>query len=408
MATAATKSTALYVLRQLRKAGFEALFAGGCVRDMLLGRRCSDYDVATNATPRQVKRLFGNVLLIGAKFGVVMVIIDGRKVEVTTFRTDLSYRDGRRPESVRFSSPAEDAKRRDFTINGMFFDPIGGEVIDYVCGQADLARGVIRTIGDPNERFSEDYLRMIRAVRFAVRLDFKIAPKTALAARRHATKIDSISGERIFDELSKMLAQPTAAQALGKLAQLNLAQVILSDLFSADKWDQAIDRVGYVAGRGDLVLTLGALLIDLAPAAIGKLTRRWGASNELRDGLCWMVRKRDQWPDAAEIELCQFKRLLACEHFNRLRKLWAFDEHSQTGRGYHSRRIAIRVGRIAPKKIAPEPLVCGEDLLAMGLKEGSKLGRILKDLYNAQLNEQLTTRKQVLNRARQLVESSKG
>lgn len=378
------------------------------MRDMLLGRRCSDYDIATNATPRQVKRLFGNVLLIGAKFGVAMVIIDGCKIEVTTFRTDLSYRDGRRPVSVKFTSPAEDAKRRDFTINGMFFDPISGEVIDYVCGQADLARGVIRTIGDPNERFSEDYLRMIRAVRFAVRLDFKIAPKTAAGVKRYAAKIESISGERIFDELSKMLATPAAAQALRKLADLGLAQVILSDLFSGGKWVQAIDRVEYVAGRGDLVLTLGALLIDLTPAAIGKLTRRWGTSNELREGLCWMARLRDKWQDAAEIELCQFKRLLACEHFNRLRKLWTFDERSQTGKGSQSRRIAIRAGRIAPGKIAPEPLVCGDDLLAMGLKQGEKLGRILNDLYNAQLNEQLTTRRQGLDRARQLVESSRG
>ncbi len=408
MATAATKSTALYVLRQLRKAGFEALFAGGCVRDMLLGIRCSDYDIATNATPKQVKRLFGNVLLIGAKFGVAMVIIDGRKVEVTTFRTDVSYSDGRRPESVEFTSPPEDAKRRDFTINGMFYDPPADEVIDYVSGQADLARGVIRTIGDPNERFGEDYLRMIRAVRFAVRLDFKIAAKTAAGVTAHAAKIKSISGERIFDELSKMLAQPSAGRALAKMASLGLAQVVLSDLFAKDLWVAAVDRVEYVAGRADLVLTLGAMLIDLAPAEIEALTRRWGTSNELREGLCWMARLRDRWRDAAEIELCQFKRILAGEHFSRLKRLWRFDELAQSGKATQSRRIAIRAGRIEPEAIAPGPLVTGDDLLKMGLKQGAKLGRILKELYNAQLNEQLTTRRGALSCARKLVESSVG
>ncbi|HOF19074.1 MAG TPA: CCA tRNA nucleotidyltransferase, partial [Phycisphaerae bacterium] len=164
MARPADKATATWVVRRLREAGFQALFAGGCVRDMLLGIRCNDYDVATDAVPDQVRALFGRVLLVGAKFGVAMVLHRGRKVEVTTFRSDLSYSDGRRPDGVRFSTPEEDARRRDFTINGMFYDPLDGRVIDFVGGRDDLRRRVLRTIGRADERFAEDYLRMLRAV----------------------------------------------------------------------------------------------------------------------------------------------------------------------------------------------------------------------------------------------------
>jgi len=214
MAKPATKSTALWVLRRLRSAGFQALLAGGCVRDMLLGVRSVDYDVATDATPRQVKRLFRHVLLVGAKFGVAMVIHRGRKVEVTTFRSDLSYSDGRRPDAVRFSTARQDAQRRDFTMNGMFYDPVADEVVDYVGGRKDLKAGIVRTIGRPDKRFAEDYLRMLRAVRFAVGLGFRIDPATAAAVRKHARGISAISGERIFDELNKMLSRDSAGEAL--------------------------------------------------------------------------------------------------------------------------------------------------------------------------------------------------
>ncbi|MDP7289483.1 MAG: CCA tRNA nucleotidyltransferase, partial [Phycisphaerae bacterium] len=169
------------MLNRLRQAGHEALLAGGCVRDMLLGRPCADYDIATSAAPDEVRGLFRRVLMIGAKFGVVMVIHDNRQIEVATFRSDLSYSDGRRPDGVRFTTARQDAERRDFTINGMFYDPLANEVLDYVGGQEDLKQKIIRTIGSPDRRFAEDYLRMIRAVRFAVRLDFAIDEDTARA-----------------------------------------------------------------------------------------------------------------------------------------------------------------------------------------------------------------------------------
>lgn len=407
MAEAATKSTALSVLKRLRQAGHEALFAGGCVRDMLLGKRSWDYDVATSASPYEVKKLFRHVLLIGAKFGVAVVIENKRKVEVTTFRSDLSYSDGRRPDGVRFSSPREDAERRDFTINGMFYDPLADKVIDYVGGQEDLNKGIVRTIGSADRRFSEDYLRMIRAVRFAIRFNFELEDETAQAVRRHAKKIETISGERICDELSKMLALDSAGQALEMLDDLGLAQVILRDLFSKPgTWQRAKGRVNAVAKRKDLMLTLGALLLELSGKSITKAVRRWGASNAWKEGLSWMASHRDDWQHACDLPLCEFKRLLAGSEFERLQVLWRWQERNQTGHQTQSRRIAKRIASVDPSQIAPEPLVTGGDLMKLGLREGVRLGSLLKELYDAQLNEQLTTRKQALNQAEQAIQQT--
>ena len=407
MAKPADKRTALWVLRRLRSAGHKALLAGGCVRDMLLGLRSTDYDVATSATPRQVKRLFRHVLLIGAKFGVAMVIHRGRKVEVTTFRSDLSYSDGRRPDAVRFATAEEDARRRDFTINGLFYDPIAEEVIDTVGGQADLRRGLIRTIGNPSERFAEDYLRMLRAVRFAVRLGFKITPATARAIRQHAPKITSISGERIFDELSKMLSLPSAAQALRKMAELGLAKEILPELLQQEElWQVAVERVESLAKKRTFTLTLGATLAELPPRTISTLVRRWGASNDLRAELCFYSQHLDDWRRAADLQLSEFKRLMASRHFANLQVLWRCRERRLTGRQVQSRRIARRAAGIPKARIAPTPLVTGSDLIKMGLKEGARIGRLLKHLYNAQLNEKLRSRREALAMARQLIHGS--
>ena len=207
------RQTAIRVIKQLHRNGFQALMAGGCVRDMLLGRRAKDYDIATEAPPKDVIKLFRRTLKIGAKFGVVVVMIDDQQVEVATFRTETGYADGRHPGSVEFSNAAEDASRRDFTINGMFYDPLQKEVIDYVDGQADLKAGIVRTIGKPSERFGEDYLRMLRAIRFSTALDFAIEEKTYNAIRRRAGDITKISGERIAMELESALTHPNRQTA---------------------------------------------------------------------------------------------------------------------------------------------------------------------------------------------------
>jgi len=421
----ATRSTATWVLRRLRSAGHQALFAGGCVRDMLLGARSSDYDVATDATPDQVKSLFRRVLLVGAKFGVAMVIHKGRKVEVTTFRNEESYSDGRRPDRVRFTTDREDAQRRDFTINGMFYDPLARQVIDYVGGQQDLARRLIRTIGPPQERFAEDYLRMLRAVRFAMRLGFSLDPETEAAIRRYAPHITSISGERIFDELSKMLSRASAAGALGKLEELGLAEEILPELLERPPlWRRALARVGATAKRADLSLTLGAILCELPGADVSRIIRRWGASNELRDAIRWMSEHLGDWkvagipaqsqaahqvhkapaPGAPEesraepgLSLAGFKCLMANENFERLTVLLRVEEQMQTGGGSMSRRIARRAASVRPEQIAPRPFITGADLKKIGLSEGPRLGRILRASYEAQLDEHVHSRKEAFD-----------
>jgi len=408
MAEKGTKSTALWVLRRLRQAGHEALLAGGCVRDMLLGRKCSDYDIATSAAPDEIARIFKRVLMIGAKFGVVMVIHNRRQVEVATFRSDLSYSDGRRPDAVRFTTARQDALRRDFTINGMFYDPDADEVIDYVGGRKDIERRIIRTIGSPNRRFAEDYLRMIRAVRFAVRLDFAIDKATARAIAKYAGKISTISGERICDELSKMLSCESAGPAVETLGRVGLAPAVLGELFEAEgRWDRAVRRVGAVSARRDAVLATAALLGELAPNAISRIIRRWGASNERKNALRWMAGNMGRWRDAADMQLCGFKRLMANEHFARLLILWRFEERTADGRDKLCRRIAARAKSIPPGQIAPRPMVTGGDLMKMGLSEGPRLGNIASALYDAQLNEEFDSRKQALAAAKKLIAQSK-
>ena len=466
------------VVRVLREAGFVAYFAGGCVRDMLMGRPSADYDVATDATPEQVAKLFRRVLHVGAAFGVAVVVVKRRKVEVATFRRDESYTDGRRPDAVRFSTPQEDAQRRDFTINGMFFDPLAERIIDYVGGQADLRARVVRTIGEPDERFGEDYLRMLRAVRFATRFDFALDAATADAIRRHAANITSISGERVLDELTKMLLHPRAAQALRMLDELHLARHVLPELCDAgvsparpagilpasgeDDWPSssgqahgthnagetpaprftaAVARVELLAGQPDRDqrLMLAALLADLDREAVETITRRWGASNEVRQAAWFVIEHGAEWrdagvspalcvplskpledgqsssPDAGETPspretaprpLWQLKRLLADENWPRLLAFWRVQEQLTTGGQTCTDRIAARAAAIPADHITPPPFVTGDDLKTLGLPPGRRMGEILETLYRAQQDDRITTRDQALDEAKRLVKSS--
>ncbi len=215
MAHADAESTARAIVARLREAGHVAYFAGGCVRDRLLGvaRAHDDYDVATSACPEEVQRLFPHTVAVGAQFGVILVLEGDARVEVATFRADDAYVDGRRPVAVRFTTPEEDAARRDFTINGMFADPFDGRVLDFVGGRRDLEDRIVRTIGDPRRRFAEDRLRLLRAVRFAARLGFDVEPETAAAIRESASAIHEVSAERIGEEVVKMLTEGSARRA---------------------------------------------------------------------------------------------------------------------------------------------------------------------------------------------------
>ena len=252
-----SKQAAIEIIGRLREHGFRALLAGGCVRDMLLGRPAKDYDVATDALPADVTRLFRRTLQVGAKFGVVIVLLQSEQVEVATFRSEAGYEDGRHPTDVRFTSAAEDASRRDFTINGMFYDPRQDQVIDYVQGQADLQRRIIRTIGTPEERFGEDYLRMLRAVRFSTQLGFAIEPETYAAIGRNAAKIARISGERIAVELEGILIHPNRAVGAAMLIETGLAQAIFPG-FAGEGAKGAVAVLGHLRKQVDFPLALAA------------------------------------------------------------------------------------------------------------------------------------------------------
>ncbi len=408
MAKPAPRETALWVVQHLVEGGFQALFAGGCVRDMLLEHPVYDYDVATDASPDQVAELFPRVLLVGAKFGVAMVLHRGRKVEVTTFRSDVSYSDGRRPDAVTFTSAAEDAQRRDFTINGMFYDPLKEQLIDYVGGQRDLELRIIRTIGQPEQRFGEDYLRMLRAARFSVRLGFAIESETAAAVRALADRIKAISGERIFEELSKMLARASAAEALDLLIDLNLAQHIFPAELMADepRLARARQRLAKVASKKNLTLALAALLAEAPPAAIRACVRRWGASNELRDELSYLAARLDGWQTAADAQLADFKFLMGSPYWLHLHALWRAQEELATGKSEQAKRITQRAAGINPEAVCPPALITGADLHGLGLTDGPTMGKLLRRLYEAQLNEEFSTRDAALEEARRLVEGN--
>ncbi len=225
---------AVDVVRRLQVAGFRALWNGGCVRDFLMGRTPKDYDVATDARPEAVRQLFGHrrTLAVGASFGVIIVLgsKEAGNIEVATFRTEGPYLDGRRPEHVDFAGPEEDAQRRDFTINGMFYDPVSEQVLDYVGGEKDLAAGVVRAIGRPADRMTEDKLRMLRAVRFAATLDFQLDPATAEAVRTMAPEIHVVSAERIAQELKKMLVDPHRRRAIELARDTHLLVEILPEV----------------------------------------------------------------------------------------------------------------------------------------------------------------------------------
>jgi len=251
------KDAATRVIKRLQAEGFQALLAGGCVRDMLLGKTAHDYDVATSATPEVITKLFRRTVTVGARFGVVIVLLHNRQVEVATFRSDASYVDGRRPSGVVFTDARHDAQRRDFTINGMFFDPLAGEVIDYVGGRADLERRLIRAIGEANERFAEDHLRMLRAVRFACRLDFRIAEETFRAIRRHADKITRISAERITAELERIITDPNRLRGARLARDCGLLGRIFGRLDDR-QLDFGIEMLAHLPGRCSFASALAA------------------------------------------------------------------------------------------------------------------------------------------------------
>jgi poly(A) polymerase len=398
------RDAALFAVQKLREAGHVGVFAGGCVRDMLLGKEPKDYDVATDATPDQVKRIFPKARKVGAQFGVMLLRKYGQDVEVATFRTDSDYADGRHPERVEFRSREEDARRRDFTINGMFYDPVAEQVIDDVGGQEDLKNRMVRTIGPPEERLAEDHLRMLRAVRFAAKLDFTIEAATLAAIKQHAHKLPAISAERIYMEFQQIITDPSRARAWSLLLETGL-RAHLSPEWPAD------ERADALAGKRlaalppfpiDESLALAAMLPTGAAKLASAICHSLRVSNRLREAVVWLVASLGEIQADRISEPADLKMLMAHTEWPNLLHLFQADEIAhQRGSGRYDALVA-RADAVPPDEITPPPLLDGKDLLEMGIPEGPDLGRILRAVYRAQLNGAIRTRKEAVAQVRKL------
>ncbi len=385
-----SRDFAVSIVTTLRAANYHALFAGGCVRDLLLGKTPADFDVATDATPDDVMRLFRRTVPVGVSFGVIRVI--GSKsqgeVEVATFRSDGEYLDGRRPESVTFGSAETDALRRDFTINGMFLDPVTNEVIDYVGGRNDLDGRVIRAIGDPFARFAEDKLRLLRAVRFAARLEFEIESQTADAIRSMASEVTQVSIERIMDEWRKMIVPPTRVRALTMARELGLLQVLISGL-SEESWIETIRVLNALPNEPGFPLAMAALLRKLGVAAT---VRDWKLSNSDRDRIVRLIEAQDALLNPDSLPRSRLKRILASPEINELLDLHESIALATTGDWTHVNYCRRYLRELPDGPIDPPPLVTGRDLIEAGLKPGPRFSGLLEKIRDAQLDGVIQTK----------------
>jgi len=428
------ENEAIAIVKRLRNAGFVAYLAGGCVRDRVLGVRAKDYDIATDARPETVQSLFENTVAVGARFGVILVLSGGDEFEVATFRADAHYLDGRRPTSVRFGTIEEDAARRDFTINGMFFDPEHDRVIDLVGGMRDLRAGVICAIGEPRERFGEDRLRMLRAVRLAARLNFTIEPATWTAIQEAAASVKDISAERIGEEMVMALTEGGAARAMDLMLHSGLTQVVMPEVAQLVGCQQPAnfhpEGDVYVHTRLALsmlepgcaeTLAFGTLFHDIAKPQCralqeGKVTfyghtergaevaaeilRRLKRSRFVQERVAYLVRYHLRLCMAPQMRPATLKRMLAEEGFDELLELSRLDALASSSflGFYHFCRTKIR--EFGHQEIRPAPLIGGDDLIAMGFTPGPRFKTILKEVEDRQLDGELHSREDALDYVR--------
>ncbi len=386
------KQSAIKVVKRLRSYGFEALLAGGCVRDMLLGRSASDYDAATSALPDDVIRLFKRTLKVGAKFGVVIVLVEKQQVEVATFRTESGYADGRHPANVEFAGAAEDAGRRDFTINGMFYDPLEGRVVDYVHGQADLKKRIIRTIGRAEERFGEDYLRMLRAVRFSTQLGFAIEPMTFSAIYSSAQNITKISGERIAAELEGILVDPNRSTGMSLLVKSRLAESILPG-FVGEPAEVAGAVLGQLRRKINFILALAGLFAGCDAEYALKNCKVLKLSRNQTKHLKFLLTSRGKLLNE-QMSLAELKLIAAEPYFGDLYELQRAIQKAK-GDGISALvNIRKRIKALGDIELRPKPLLTGHDLIRLGAVPGPALGQLAEEMYIAQLEGQLQTARQ--------------
>ena len=420
------------IAERLRDRGHIAYFAGGCVRDMVRSLTPKDYDIATDARPENVQALFPRTYAVGAHFGVIIVLEDGFQFEVATFRSDEAYIDGRHPSAVQFSSPEEDARRRDFTINGMFLDPASNKVIDLVGGQADIGAKLVRAIGEPGQRLAEDRLRMLRAVRFATALDYQIDERTWDALVASASSINQISGERIRDEVVRIFLSSNRVRGWDLLDASGLMSAILPELQAmkgvlqpeqfhpeGDVFVHTRLMLSLLRETVSIPLVFAVLFHDVAKPVTARvdetgrirfnehdrigaemteaIMRRLRFSRAEIEATVEMVRHHMVFKDAPKMRIAKLKRFMARPTFDEELELHRVDCQSSHRMLDNYEFLLRKRDEFANEPIIPPPLVRGDDLIAFGLKPGPKFGEILEAVETRQLEGKLRTRDEALN-----------
>jgi len=418
------------IVRRLKQSGFEAYFVGGCVRDFILGDVPGDYDIVTSARPDQVMAMFSHTVAIGAKFGVVAVIVEHHPYEVATFRSDDIYEDGRRPSHVYFSSAREDVFRRDFTVNGLLMDPATNEIIDYVNGRADIEKKIIRTIGDPDSRFNEDFLRMLRAIRFAANLDFVIEPATQRAIEKNAVKIKQISAERLQEELGKILTRGGSRRGFELMINTGILREILPEIDKlkgveqpprfhpeGDVWQHTLMMLELLPEDGEtnanLCLAWGTLLHDVGKPIsrsedengvhfyghvrqgekiADEIMQRLKFSRAQREAVLNLIGQHMIFMNVQKMRPARLKRFLRVPDFDLHLELHRLDCLASHGMLDNHEFCRNQLENLAVEELHPPRLLTGDDLITLGFTPGKIIGEILRALEDEQMEGRVSSR----------------
>jgi tRNA nucleotidyltransferase/poly(A) polymerase len=385
--------SAVAIVRELRKRGHEAYLVGGCVRDMVMRIEPADFDIATSARPEEIMKIFPRTESIGAQFGVVLVIYHGHPYEVATFRSDEAYIDGRRPTGVVFTDAKQDVLRRDFTINGLLYDPLADQVIDYVGGQADIAARVVRAIGDPRARFEEDKLRILRAIRFGARLGYAIDPPTWEAVRAMAPKIHQVSNERIREELTRIVTEGRAGRGIRMLEESGLRTQILPELNVTDHLQLCLEML---KSGSEVDFAMGVLLHETPVSGVTQIVERLKFSRAQMHHVIALVENLPAFDKIRQMSVSRLKRFF---------RLARFEDHLELARIHGTAAGAdLENYRYAHRKykewteddIAPPPLITGEDLIQLGYAPGPQFKEILTRVEDEQLEGRLVSRAEAI------------
>jgi poly(A) polymerase len=420
------------IVRLLKQSGYEAYFVGGCVRDFILGDVPGDYDIVTSAHPDQVMTIFPHTVAIGAKFGVVAVIVDHHSYEVATFRSDDIYEDGRHPSQVHFSSAREDVSRRDFTVNGLLMDPLTNEIVDYVNGRADIEKKIIRTIGEPDSRFNEDFLRMLRAIRFTANLGFAIEHDTQKAIERNAGKIKQISAERLQEELGKILTRGGSRTGFELMINTGILRKILPEIDKlkgveqpprfhpeGDVWQHTLNMLELLPADGEtnenLCLAWGTLLHDVGKALTRSedekgvhfyghvqkgeeiaddIMQRLKFSRAQRETVLNLIRQHMVFMNVQKMRPGRLKRFLRMPDFNLHMELHRLDCLASHGMLDNYEFCRDQLEHLDQDDLHPPRLLAGDDLIELGFTPGKIIGKILQALEDEQLEGRITTQEE--------------